>query len=120
MSFYNVMFGKNNMSDSILATLGLTRGDFGRFRECFVADGKIVVYTRNGGGNREYYQDVFDELGTHPCYLYDEDNDFDCTYATIYFKFPKEYAKELKKLESGEKFDPSERWLAAIEALKSR
>jgi hypothetical protein len=113
-----MMFERNPASDAILAALGLTRNDVGRFRDCFVAGGEIVVYTRNKGGNRDDYQNVFDRLAQHPCYLRDEDDDFDCTYTAIYFRFPDEYAEELKQLDSGEKFNPSERWLSAIEALK--
>ena len=120
MSMYNLVFGQNPVSDAILATLGLTRGDVGRFRDCFVANGEIAIYTRNGGGNREEYQSIIDELAKHPCYLRDEDDDFDHTYATIYFKFPDEYAEQLRKLDSGEKFDPDKRWLEAINALKAR
>jgi len=195
MSFYNMVFGQNPISDAILATLGLTRADCGRFRDCFIADGKIAVYTRNGGGNRGCWHTAQDwyaseecknesriaevderveatkeeaeqhpewtalnvfigakrvygtgrkiqqvqyrclepdsaecacpgciidyRLPQHPCYIYDEDDDFDSTYATVYFRFPEEYAEELRKLDSGESFDPSRRWLEAIEALKT-
>jgi len=193
MSFYNLIFGENPASDVLLATLGLSRDDVGRFRDCFVSDGKIVVYTRNGGGNREcwhldepeygnpnckhhvilkevdekicvpvdeahkypiqynfFYSNGTQLVGTgkrvtkeyyyceepdsencacpgciieyrlpkHPNYLYDEDDDFDSTYATIYFSFPEEFAKELEMLDSGEKFDPSQRWLKMLETLK--
>lgn len=119
MSMYHLIFGQNPMSDVILAVLGLKRDDVGRFRDCFVTNGEIAVYTRNGGGNREAHQDVFDKLSKHPCYLRDEDDDFDCTYATIYFKFPDEFASDLTKLSNGEKFDPDKRWLDAIEALRA-
>lgn len=102
MSMYNMLFGQNVAADAILATLGLTRHDVGRFRDCFVANGEIAIYTRNGGGNRDDYQEVFDELAANPCYLRDEDDEYDCTYATIYFRFPDEFADDLKKLDSGE------------------
>ena len=118
MGLYNMVFGMNPLSDVILATLGLTRADCGRFRDCFVTNGEIAVYTRNGGGNREEYQPVIDKLAEHPCYLRDQDDDFDNTYATIYFKFPDEFAEGLKKIDSGEKFDPDKRWQDAIEAIK--
>ena len=117
---YNMIFGQNKFADAILATLGLKQGDTGRFRDCFVANGKIAIYTRNGGGNREEYQCVIDELAKHPCYSYDEDDEFDSTYATIYFRFPEEYAEELKKIDIGEEFNPSERWINAIESLKNK
>lgn len=117
---YNMIFGENKASDVILATLGLTRAHCGRFRDCFVANGEIAVYTRNGGGNREEFEWVFEILSKHACYLRDEDDDFDNTYATIYFSFPDEYADDLKQFDSGEPFNPSQRWLDAIEALRTK
>jgi hypothetical protein len=117
MSMYNLVFGMNPASNVILATLGLNQADTGRFRDCFVTNGEIAIYTRNGGGNRESYQPIIDELAKHPCYLRDEDDDFDSTYATFYFRFPDEYAEELKLIDAGEKFDPDARWLDAIERL---
>lgn len=136
MSLYNMLFGVNPLSKIILATLRLTIEDVGRFRDCFVTNGEIAVYTRNGGGNREHYfygdgEDpgpgdhckctgciITYHLPKHPCYLRDKDDDFDCTYATIYFKFPDEYADGLKKIDAGEKFDPDARWEAILEALR--
>jgi hypothetical protein len=175
MSLYNIVQGMNPAADLILATLGLTRNEVGRFRDAFVTDNdEIAVYTRNGGGNRECWhhdhvgnadckgrswQEEEDEyvlshgtygsyqktgrrvmntkyscdepesaacgcpgcivshrLPEHPCYLRDEDDDFDYTYATIYFKFPDEFSANLKKLSSGQ-FDPDQNWQAAIENL---
>lgn len=118
MSLYNMLFGENELADAILATLGLTKSNFGRYRDCFITENKIAVYTRNGGGNREDYQHIFDTLSTHPNYLYDKDDEFDYTYATIYFSFPEEFKEELMKLDSGEKFDPSQRWLEKIEEIR--
>lgn len=115
MGLYNMLFGQNPASSAILATLGLTPQECGRFRDCFIANGEIAVYTRNGGGNREAYMPDF---SGHPNYLRDEDDDFDCTYATIYFSFPEKFAEELKQLDSGKKFDPSKMWMDAINALK--
>ncbi len=109
--------GENKESDAILATLGLSRSDTGRFRDCFVSKGKIVIYTRNGGGNRKYYPGVFDILEEHPCYLNDKDDTFDSTYATLYFKFPDKFLEELKKRDSGIELDPSKRWIDAIEKI---
>lgn len=106
MSLYNAVFGQNDKADYLLGCLGLTKGDVGRFRNCFIEDGKIAVYTRNGGGNRESYEDVFEELSEHPNYLSDADDSFDCTYATIYFSFPEQYKEQLEQIEespSGEK-----------------
>lgn len=133
MSMYNLVFGQNPLSDLLLATLGLKKSDVGRFRDCFISDGMIAVYTRNGGGNRDcwdYEKDadgkchcpgcvISEHLPAHPLYVRDEDDDFDCTYATIYFRFPDEFADDLKKLDSGETFEPSKRWIEAIEAISA-
>lgn len=118
MSLYHLVFGQHPAADLVLATLGLTRGHFGRFRDCYLHGGEIAVYTRCGGGNREDYQEVFDEMAEHPCYLRDADDDFDSTYATIWFRYPEAFAEELRKLEAKEPFQPSERWQQAIEALR--
>jgi hypothetical protein len=71
--------------DKLLAVLGKTQDDFGRFRCVGIEDNKICVRARIGGGNREAYRHVFMEMQKHPLYVYDEDDDFDCTYAYLYF-----------------------------------
>lgn len=119
MGLYNILFGTNPRADVILATLGLTRYDVGRFRDCFVADGVIAVYTRNGGGNRENYQDVLDKLSKHPCWIEDRDDDFDCTYCTIYFRFPDDYADSLRSIDAGAPFDPDEKWNALLRGISN-
>ena len=190
-----MLFGANPHASVILATLGLDRESVGRFRDCYVTEGKIAVYTRNGGGNRrcwhsdepengnatckhrvvtkdapvyafmakddwpegkapgnwfetrggvygcqyptgevapqEYY--VCEEpdsaactcpgciiqygLRKHPQYITDRDDDYDSTYATIYFSFPPEYAEGLKALDIGEEWNPDERWRMMLDRL---
>jgi hypothetical protein len=116
---YNIVFGENSIADDILSTLGLNKASVGRFRDAFVMNGEIVIYTRNGGGNREQFQPIIDELKKHPCYLRDEDDDFDSTYCSIYFKFPEEYKEGLELVNEKRVWDPSQRWLDAIEAIKN-
>lgn len=108
MSLYNMIFGMNFRTDDILAMLG--NPDVGRLRDTWIEerDGElmIVVYTRNGGGNREH--SIFEDgeegegcyctgciqtyhLPAHPLYLFDEDDDYDCTYAANYFRVPDEH-----------------------------
>ena len=117
MSLYNLLFGQNPASDFILATLGLTSAEVGRFRDAFVTEAKIAIYTRTGGGNREAYQDSNQFLQDHPLYLSDCDDEFDSTYATFYFGFPELWRAELLALQ-GEAFNPSERWTKKIESIK--
>ena len=122
MSLYNMVFGMNPDSNKLLEVLGKTQADFGRFRNVYMEDGYIVVHTRNGGGNREDYEDVFDEMSTHPWDSHDADDDFDCTYANIYFKVPEgseQTMMALRGLNEGE--NPSKQWaelFGMMEALK--
>lgn len=118
MSMYNMLFGMNPDSDKLLSLLGKTRDDFGRFRNVYLEDGYIVVHTRNGGGNREDYEHVFDNMSTHPWYSHDEDDDYDCTYANIFFKIPEgkyETFVALNDFDKGK--NPNEQWGKLFEEL---
>jgi hypothetical protein len=137
MSLYNMLFGSNPMGVALLEILGLTREAVGRYRDCFLieegGEWRIAVYTRNGGGNRNHCADVESgpacsctgcvinhRLPAHPQYLSDRDDDFDCTYATVYFKVP-ESAKELvaaiAAAGQGGNPDPGERFRLLIAKL---
>ena len=180
MSLYNMLFGTNPDSKTILEMLGLDAVSVGRFRDVWVADGEIAVYTRNGGGNRQCWHaddkvgsslcegheeerevKVFEKtevagghmvllsgpfkmekqkvkickepdsehcgcpgciityrLPKHPLYLRDADDDFDCTYATVYFKFPPQMEEALKQADLGEKVDMGKVWGEVIANLK--
>lgn len=108
----------NPLSDVILATFGLTRDDTGRFRDCYIGNNEIAVYTRNGGGNRETYQDVIDQLAARGCYLRDEDDDFDSTYATIYFSFPPDFHDALTAIQNKVPFNPDAKWVEMLAKLR--
>jgi hypothetical protein len=106
---YNALFGVNPIADTLLFTLGYTRADCGRFRDCYIDNDKIVIYTRNGGGNRDDYED-----------LGDYDDDYDCTYAHIAFSFPEDYKNELTALASNsQSITPSEKWTNLIASLEN-
>ena len=116
-----MLFGVNPDTDTLLSLLGKTAGDFGRFRNVYMEDGYIIVHTRNGGGNREDYEDVFDEMSEHPWYSHDEDDSFDYTYANIYFKVPENHKDFLAIMNLNEGKSPSKQWgelLATMEAFK--
>jgi hypothetical protein len=103
MSLYNMLFGRNPIAPLYLAFLGLSQSDVGRFRDCFVqqtdeGELRIVIYTRNGGGNREEYEDVTEALRAHPQFVTDFDDEFDCTYASYVFKVPPEFDEAVKTL----------------------
>lgn len=104
MSLYNMLHGYNNNALVALSMLGLSEAECGRFRDAWIEeDGKhIVVFTRNGGGNRDDYQPVIDELAEHPNYVTDYDDDFDSTYASIKFTVPERYLELADKLKPKE------------------
>lgn len=70
----------------ILGLIGLTEGSVPRYRGCEILENQIVICTRTGGNNRKYYSN--ETLTRNPYYLYDEDDDFDNTYAYFYFEIP--------------------------------
>lgn len=102
MSLYNLLFGENDKSEILLQAIGLTKDDFYRYRDAYLSENKeIAVYTRGGGGNRNCYCNKVDgkheeacvipiqnKLRKNPYYLKDEDDSYDITYATFYFKLP--------------------------------
>jgi len=107
MSLYNILHGMNYLTPVLLAILDIdqkgSRWNSGRFRDIYLnEDGtKIILFTRNGGGNRESY--FPDDIVEHPNYLTDYDDDFDSTYAYIEFSVPKGFKRLIKKLSTGEK-----------------
>jgi hypothetical protein len=109
MSLYNLLHGRNPFSSVLLKVLEIdqpgSKYESGRFRDIYLDEGgtKIILYTRNGGGNREEYQDTIDVLASHPNYLTDYDDDFDSTYAYIEFSMPDEHKEFVKEFMTGEK-----------------
>lgn len=140
MSFYNMLFGVNSAAPVLLATLGLTADDVPRFRDCYIDGTQIVIYTRTGGGNRDYYDseescrancpEYFggevepsgpwnSTLTANAYYLHDEDDALDNTYANFYFKFPEDYAADLMALaEISDTRKPSEKWQMLLKGFE--
>ncbi len=127
MSLYNTLHGVNPVSVILLKTLGLEdhelnpRGEWptGRFRDIYLsAEGdKIILLTRNGGGNRDCWDldncenatspETHDhaclvyvnwKLTQHPLYIMDYDNEYDYTYAHFEFKVPEDLDSALDKI----------------------
>lgn len=98
-NFYDAILGrKENLSKLLLLIINLEEEKIPRFRDVYLHDGKIVVYTRTGGGNREDYIKENEWLRQNENYLSDSDDDFDCTYANFFFKFPDEHQEYLLEL----------------------
>jgi len=83
MSMYNIIFGTHAEADVLLAIIGRTREDFGRFRDAYVAEegGEpvIAVYTRNGGGNRDCWCEYDPKYGTARCKHHEQQEEVDET-----------------------------------------
>ena len=149
MSFYNMLFGVNHLAPLALAVAGLdSSNDVPRFRDAFFAkddSGKTIVaiYTRTGGGNRDFYEseahcranypEYFkgedspsgpwnDDLAKLPGYLTDEDDDFDSTYATFYYKVEESFRPIIDMLDSLGALDsesPTEKFAKMLEQLRN-
>ena len=112
MSLYNSIFGVNPYAAALLRILGTRFDKVPRFRDVFVNEdgGEIVIFTRTGGGNREFhengqecrrnYPEAFsgadpapsgpwnEDLRQIPGFIKDEDCEFDETYAYFHYRVP--------------------------------
>lgn len=111
---YNVLFGEDKNAGRFLEMLDLERDIFQRYRDCYLnGDGtRIIVLTRIGGSYRPSYDEVFDIIHNHPCFLSDYDDPKDETYCYFEFKVPEKYLRETQRMANGvepltvgEKFD---------------
>ena len=147
VGLYNIIFGVNAHADELLGLLGLKRDSFYRFRDCYLEGKKIAVYTRAGGNNSKCSCDDYDEepgggpgyvrsveiggdkhspdcvtvynyrLYKHPCFISRDDDDFDHTYCTYYFRVPKKSDREaLGKIEP--EITRNELWIRYLGTLK--
>jgi hypothetical protein len=116
-----MLHGKNPFSAILLKVLDIDQNNgkwrSGRFRDIYLNKDatEIILYTRNGGGNREHYDEneegenctctgctIQYHLPKHPNYLRDKDDDFDSTYAYIEFSVPEKYKEFVKEFMTGE------------------
>ena len=98
MSFYEILYGHNPYALVLLKALDRKVDDFDRFRDATVGPEHIVITTRTGGGNRPDYRDNWRDIRKMPFYDYDEDAEWDYTYAEIFFTFPPKYKEELEAI----------------------
>lgn len=100
MALYTQLFGENEDAVAILGFAGLTRKMFPRYRDVFLDDKglTVLVYTRIGGANREYYKDDIEKLKEHKQYVCNYDDHHDETYAYFKFNVLPEYVDTAKKI----------------------
>lgn len=123
-----MLFGVNQAAPVLLKILGIEPSSIPRFRDCFISEGNIVIHTRTGGGNRDYYDSSNEDnlegpwnttMYENKYFIRDEDDDFDSTYANFYFRYPEEYKNDLEAIEKSiEDYKPSEKWNMLFESLK--
>jgi len=134
VSLYNALFGLNSDALALLEAVGLKPEGIPRFRDAYYAGNReVAVYTRCGGGNRECWESDRAEEKTpkecgcpgcwitsiilkHPLYVRDEDDNFDCTYATVYFRLPNSVPDALWP----EDEDRNTRWLTFLATLRGK
>ncbi|UOF78439.1 hypothetical protein [Caudoviricetes sp.] len=129
MSMYNMVHGTNPLAGVLLRMLDTKTESIPRFRDCYFDGEYIVIYTRTGGGNRDWYDEPNEDnkegpwnsdLRALPGFVRDEDDDYDSTYASFYFTVPEQFNYLLDKLKSmAQKETQSERWEASIERIKT-
>lgn len=131
MSMYNMLFGMNPFAKVLLAILGTDESRVPRFRDCYLdEDGNIIIYTRTGGGNRDWYEEPNEENkgeGNFNCdlrklegFISDEDDDFDSTYAYFKFKAPEKASEVLEEIKAlGGTDNPNKKWTESLEKLRS-
>ena len=95
MSLYNALFGENPVARvlKLIYKLDIEDGyEIGRYRDIYIKGDKCVLYTRNGGGNTETYQEQISKLREHEHYITDYEDELDRTF--LYFEF--KLTEELK------------------------
>jgi hypothetical protein len=111
MSFYNMVFGVKPAAFFVMPFIGVGYhpDQWPRFRDCFIGDdehpeyvGKIIVYTRTGGGNREHNADANDWIRSLPGFVADYDDSYDCTFACWVFDVPEEWAEDVRRFLGGD------------------
>ncbi len=98
MSLYNMVRGASVTAPICFGMLGVKPGDIPRLRDAWLADDgeTITILTRTGGGNREHYQDENFAMTEVSGYKYNEDDDFDSTFAHFVYDVPDQFAEDVK------------------------
>ena len=136
---YNALFGEHAHATELLRLLGTTDSEIPRYRSCYWNGEYIVIHTRTGGGNRDAYENEArcranypeyfegdnprtgpynDDLRKLPGYQYDQDDDFDSTYADFFYKPPEAALEALKSIPADT--PPAEQWQQLFAALANK
>ena len=109
MSLYNMLNGFNPACIFVMPMLGRKQNQYPRFRDCFIEDDKIAIFTRVGGNNRNsgYGEE---ELYRDPHFVSTYDDDFDNTYATYLFEVPERWKSDFEKISEGKILETSDEY----------
>ena len=120
MSLYNMINGRNISLEILARPLLHIRADkFPRYRDIYIENGELHVYTRMGGGNSECWEKKADDCKCPACtaksieVLYCNkrfDDDFDETYCTFVIKIPDDFKVDFEKLKAGHTSDFSKEY----------
>lgn len=61
----------------------------------------VRFHTRNGSGNKEFYEDEIESLQSHPWFVASYECDYDQTYMNFLFKPSDEYLIEISQMSDG-------------------
>lgn len=100
MSLYNMLNGFNPACLLIMPMLGRKQDEYPRFRDCFVYEDKIAIYTRVGNGNRGCGFGE-EKLYADPNFVATYDDEYDSTYATYLFNVPEKWKADFDKIIDG-------------------
>jgi hypothetical protein len=93
-----MFYGVNQYADKFVETLGLTRKDFGRFRNASLFKdeaGYIIRVTTRNAGSREQYKATDQFLASHKLFIRRCDDTFDDTYRYYFFHMSQEMKNEV-------------------------
>lgn len=112
MSLYNLINGHSLETVFLMPMLSLQHpNEWPRFRDCWVENDLIHVYTRVGGINRMYYNAQW--LCSHPDFVETYDDINDSTYGVYVFNVPKWWQADYELIKKGKLSEISD-------ALKNR
>ena len=113
MSLYNMINGFNPACIILLPMLGRKQNEYPRFRDCFLEDDKIAIFTRVGGNNRgEGYGE--EELYKDPNFVSTYDNPFDSTYGIYLFNCPEKWKADFDLICGGKIKEVSDAYVAYV------
>jgi len=109
--------GVNPATFFILPMLGKHPDEYPRFRDCFVKDNKILIYTRTGGNNRNTYAEENKTICNMNGFVSTYDDEYDSTYAMWVFNVPEKWLKDFNKIINGNMESISNEYLSELKKV---